>query len=446
MTSIFHLSIPGLLIAVILLAGDAYADTFEFLSYTPPRGWIKQVLKDGTIYKRPSGIGLITLYPSRPASGSASDEFIKMWRACVEPAVPGPAPQSQSQGDGDYTLAVGERQINIQGASTSVVLTVIVGRGRAVGVLTTGAGDDVLRELAEFLNNMTIIRGAPGSPVAAATTANGSGRDSAGGIEVDFDPPTGYVARQNGRMIELAPKTFDEKTPCAYGLSPARPSSGNLEADARAAILEALPGWEIKADHQYNALRGVAAAGWPYYVFATDVKKLEGGSYKYLEAVTMAFPSGSGRVNILWGFGPPAHVLNDLSLVRLFHSLRPRGWNSDGGKAFLQELQGTWRDSNSSGLAQYKFMANGRYEYGYGVITSTGIQETRFSSVSDGRYELRGSELTLIPDRRDHGPSKYRVRIYDELFLGRWSRAISFLDDSAKAALEVQYMRIDNSR
>jgi hypothetical protein len=212
-------------------------------------------------------------------------------------------------------------------------------------------------------------------------------------------------------MIELAPKTFDEKTPCAYGLSPARPSSGNLEADARAAILEALPGWEIKADHQYNALRGVAAAGWPYYVFATDVKKLEGGSYKYLEAITMAFPSNSGRVSILWGFGPPAHVLNDLSLVSLFHSLRPRGWNSDGGKAFLQELQGTWRDSNSSGLAQYKFMANGRYEYGYGVITSTGIQETRFSSVSDGRYELRGSELTLIPDRRDRGPSKYRPHL-----------------------------------
>jgi hypothetical protein len=163
--------------------------------------------------------------------------------------------------------------------------------------------------------------------------------------------------------------------------------------------------------------------------------------------MTMAFPAGQGRVNIVWGVGSVARcALDDLSFARLFHSLRPRGWNSDSGKALLRELQGTWRDSNRSGLAQYKFMANGRYEYGYGVITSIGLQETRFSSVSDGRYELRGSELTITPDRRDRGPSKYHVRIYDEFVLGKWTRALSLLDESAKPALEVQYMRIPDSR
>jgi hypothetical protein len=444
MTNILYLSIPGLLIAMITLAGDAYAETFEFLSYTPPRGWTKQVLKDGTVYKRASGIGLITFYPSLPAAASASEEFVKMWRARVEPAGPGLAPQPQIHGDGDYTLAIGSRQLNVQGANISVVLTVIVGRGRAVGVLTTGSGDEVLRELADFFNGITIIRAAP---VGAAPNASGLGTASAGGIEVDFDPPPGYAARQNGRMIELAPKTFDEKTPCAYGVSPARASSGDLEADARAAILEALPGWEIKAGHQYNALRGVAAEGWPYYAFATDVKKLEGGSYKYLEAITMAFPSSHGKVNIIWGFGPPAHgILNDLSLARLFHSLRPRGWNSDGGKAFLQELQGTWRNSQRNGLAQYKFMANGRYEFGIGTVTNIGFFERTSSGVSDGRYELHGAELIITPDRRDRGVSKYRVRIYDEFVLGKWTRVMTLLDESAKPALDVEYMRIENSR
>ena len=195
MTNSICISILGPVLAVILLDGKAYADTFEFLTYTPPRGWTKQALRDGTAYQRPSGIGLITLYPSQPATGSAGDEFVKMWRAQVEPAVPGPAPQPQIHGDGDYTLAIGERQINVQGANTSVVLTVIVGRGRAIGVLTTGAGDEVLRELADFFSSLTVTRGAPGAP-----TASGSGPVSAGGIEVDFDPPPGYVARQNGRM------------------------------------------------------------------------------------------------------------------------------------------------------------------------------------------------------------------------------------------------------
>ena len=154
MTNIFCRSMLGLLAVVTLLAGEAYADTFEFLTYTPPRGWVKQTLPDGIAYRRPSGIGLITFYPSYPATGSASDEFAKMWRAQVEPALPGPAPQPQLQREGDYTVAVGKRQIDVQGTITTVSLAAIVGRGRTIGVLTTTAGDEVLREVAAFLGSI----------------------------------------------------------------------------------------------------------------------------------------------------------------------------------------------------------------------------------------------------------------------------------------------------
>jgi hypothetical protein len=386
---------------------------------------------------------LITLYASYPSTGSVSDEFVKMWRARVEPAVPGPAPEPQGQRDGDYTLALGKREIDAQGVITTIVYVAIVGHGRAIGVLITGAGDEVLREITAFSASLTISQGAP---AATAPAAGGSGAASSGGIEVDFDAPTGYVARQDGRMVVLTPATVDEKTPCAYGISPARSSSGNLEADARSAVLEALPGWSLKSD-SYNAMRGVAGAGWPYFWFRADVQRLVGGSYEYATAMTMAFPAGQGRVNIIWGVGNPARCTSDdLSFARLFHSLRPRGWNSDGGKALSRELQGTWRNSQRIGIAQYKFMADGRYEYGIGTITSTGLLERTSSSVSDGRYELRGGELIITPDRRDRGVSKYRVRIYDEFVLGRWTRAMSLLDEDAKPALEAQYMRIEGSR
>jgi hypothetical protein len=247
-------------------------------------------------------------------------------------------------------------------------------------------------------------------------------------------------------MVMLTPTTGDEKTPCAYGVSTTRPSKGTLDADARAALLEALPGWQLKSD-SYNAMRGFAGAGWPYFWYRTDVQRLVGGSYEYATAMTMAFPAGPGRVNIVWGVGNPARcLLDDLAFARLFHSLRPRGWNSDGGKALSRDLQGTWRNSQRVGIAQYKFLANGRYEFGIGTTTSTGLLERTSSSVSDGRYELRGSELIITPDRRDRGVSKYRVRIYDEFVLGRWTRAMSLLDENAKPALEVQYMRIEDSR
>jgi hypothetical protein len=433
----------GLLVAMIPLSGESYPDTYEFLTYTPPRGWVKQTVQEGIAYRRETGVGLITFYASYPATGSAPEEFVRMWRAHVEPAIPGPAPQPQLHRDGDYTVAVGKREINVQGSITTIVFVAIVGRGRAIGVLLTGAGDEALREITAFSSSLTIATGAPGAPAAATP---GSGAASSGEIEVEFNAPPGYVARQDGRMIVLTPATLDEKTPCAYGVSPARPSTGALDADARAAILEALPGWSLKSEH-YNAMRGVAGAGWPYFWFRTDVQRLVGGSYEYAVAMTMAFPASQGRVNIIWGAGNPARcALDDLSFARLFHSLRPRGWNSDGGKALSRELQGTWRNSQRVGIAQYKFMANGRYEYGIGTITNTGLLERTSSSVSDGRYELRGAELSITPDRRDRGVSKYLVRVYDEFVLGRWTRAMSLLDNDAKSPLEAQYMRIEDTR
>jgi hypothetical protein len=440
MTNIFYRSLLGLLAVVALPGGEASADTFEFLTYNPPTGWVKQTLPDGIAYQRKSGIGLITFYQSYPATGSASDEFAKMWRAQVEPAVPGPAPQPQLQPEGDYTVAVGNRQINAQGTITMVALATIVGRGRTIGLLTTTAGDEVLREVAAFLESLTIV------PATGAATPPGNSSVSASEIEVDFEVPPGYVLQRDGRTVVLTPSTVDDKTPCAYGVSPPRPSSGKLDADAQAALLEVLPGWQLKSD-SYNAMRGIAGAGWPYFWFRTDVQKLVGGSYEYATAMTMAFPTGQGRVSIVWGVGNPARcTLNDLAFAHLFHSLRPRGWTSDGGKALSRDLQGTWRNSERVGMAQFKFLGNGRYEFGIGTVTRIGLLERTSSSVADGHYELRGAELTTNPDRRDRGVSKYRVRIYDEFVLGRWTRAMSLLDENAKPALEVQYMRIEDPR
>jgi len=442
MTNSFCRALLVILAVVTLLSSAANADTFEFLTYTPPAGWVKHTLPDGIAYQRPNGIGLITLYASYPASGSAADEFAKLWRAQVAPALPGPAPQPQLQHDGDYTVAAASRQIDVKGALTTLALTAIVGRGRTIGLLTTTAGDDVLREAAVFLESVNI------AGTAGTTTQQGQrpGSASANEIEVDFDVPPGYASRREGPMVVLTPTTIDEKTPCAYGVSPPRPSSGNLEADARAALLEVLPGWQLKSD-SYNAMRGTAGAGWPYFWFRTDVQRLVGGSYEYATAMTMAFPAGPGRVNIVWGVGNPARcTLEDLAFARLFHSLRPRGWTSDGGKALSGNLQGTWRNSQRLGIAQYKFLGQGRYEFGIGTVTNIGLLERTSASVSDGRYDLRGAELTITPDRRDRGVSKYRVRIYDEFVAGRWTRAMSLLDEGAKPALEVQYMRIEDSR
>jgi hypothetical protein len=417
------------LIAVVLPM-QTHADTFEFLTFKPPTGWTKQTATDGVVYRRPNGIGLISVYTSQPASGTAEQEFAKMWGEKIEPAMSIKAPAPVVETDSDYRVAVGGQTVDVQGTATGISLMTFVRKGRVIGLSTVFGGEAVQREIAAFLLSIK-LEGSIGP------TGGSSG--AADTIDVDFDVPSGYLSQRDGSMIVLKPTTMDRNTPCIYGISQSRASKGNLEADARAALLEPLPGWQIKSEH-YNAMRGTAGDGWPYFWLRTDVQQMSGGSMQYLTAMSMAFPNGAGRVSIVWGFGStgPCDV-NDATFSRLFHSLRPRGWKPDGGKAFAKELVGTWRNTESSGMAQYIFSSNGRYEYGQGTSTTFGNLETRTGSVGDGSFSLRGSELTLTGGRR---AGKYLVRIYDEYSAGIWLKTMSVLNSASNPPLEVRYMRV----
>ena len=428
MRSAFCRLLLGLLTVGTLFAGETYADTFEFLTYTPPAsGWTKLMSADGPVYRRANGIGLISFYASYPTTGTAADEFAKTWKTRIETPLSVKAPQPKIENEGDYQIAIGAQNVDAQGTLTAISLVTFVVRGRAMSISTVAAGDDAIREVSAFFDTISIEK----SPVTAAAPS--------GAIEVDFDVPPGYVSQRDGNTILLKPNNLDRTTPCAYGLSPSRPSSGNLETDARTAILEPLPGWQIKS-HHYNAMRGTSGSGWPYFWLRTDVQQMSGGSMQYLTAMSMAFPAGEGRVNILWGFGStgPCSV-DDLTFQRLFFSLRPRGSTSDGGKALGRELPGLWRDTQSQGMAQYQFLPDGRYEYGLGTSTTFGNLETRTGSAKSGRWELRDSVLHLTSGRA----GKYRVRVYDEFLGGVWRRAMSLLNESQNPPQDVQYMKIE---
>ncbi len=171
---------------------------------------------------------------------------------------------------------------------------------------------------------------------------------------------------------------------------------------------------------------------------------MAGAQMQYLTAMTMAFPGARGQVNIVWGFGSTGScMLDDLPFMRLFFSLRPRGWTADSGKAFGQQLQGTWRNSEYSGMAQYRFLPNSRYEYGQGTSTTFGVRETRTGSVGDGSFALGGGgQLTLTPAARGRGSRKFRARIYDEFSNGVWRQRLALLDESVTPPTEIRYMRV----
>lgn len=271
--------------------------------------------------------------------------------------------------------------------------------------------------------------------MAAACTVTAPAMD----VEIDFAAPPGYAVRNEAAMVVLVPQAI-ERTPCVYGFVAPRPSKGALDADAQAALAEAVvPGWQ-RTGEWANAQKGTAAAGWPFFRTQADFRR--GGDA--VSAMAMALPAGPGRVHVVWGLGNPAHcTFDDTAFAQLFHSLRPRGWRADGGAAWLRQLHGTWRNTERYGLAQFTFGADGRYERALATSTRLGFSERTSSRVERGRYALRDGALALTPESGGH-PATYRARVFEEFTYvrGRWTRVLALLTADAGAD-EVRYDKVD---
>ena len=62
---------------------------------------------------------------------------------------------------------------------------------------------------------------------------------------------------------------------------------------------------------------------------------------------------------------------------------------------------------------------------------------------TDG-MNFAAAELILTPDRDGRGTGRYRVRIYDDLRLGKWTRTMSLLNESSNPVADVHYLRVEN--
>lgn len=426
-----------LLAGALALGPSENQDTFEFVTFTPPPGWPMSQLDGGRRYTRsePDGVGLIQLLSSRPATGPAAREFAEMWRAHAEP-VAGPPPQPTVGSEGEVTVALGASEVASQGTTVRVVVVTLLWRGRALGVVGMATGPRRQGELEAFFGTLRATPSATPAPAPAPAASGAAG-------DLGFAVPPGYVQQRNGDVIVLTPAAANERTPCIYGIAPPVASSGNLEADAEAALVQVVvPGWRRLDGNRY-AMRGTAAAGWEYAWFRAAFQGEIGGQPQAVNAMATVLPAGAGRVHVVWGMGSISRcLLDDVTFEQLFHSLRPAGWTSDEGRALARALVGTWRHTESAGLQQLHFRADGRYERDLGSRASVGVTERTSATATAGRFTLRDGALVLAPEHRPQSPDRYRVRLYDEWVAGGWKRAITLLDETTNPPLVVPYYRV----
>lgn len=433
-----------LLAGALALGPSVDSDTFEFVTFTPPPGWPMSPFDGGRRYTRsdPDGVGLVQFLASRQASGPAAAEFAEMWRAQAEP-IAGPAPQPAVDSEGEVTVALGTSEVAAQGATMRVVVVTVLWRGRVLGVVGMATGPRRQSELQAFFATLRATPSAPSAAPAPAPAPSAPGTVGALG----FDVPPGYVQQRNGDVIVLAPADAGERTPCVYGIAPPVASTGNLEADAEAALVQVVvPGWRRLDGNRY-AMRGVAAAGWSYAWFRAAFQGEIGGQPQAVNAMAMVLPAGAGRVHVVWGMGSISRcLLDDVPFEQLFHGLRPSGWTSDEGRALAGALAGSWRHTGDAGLQQLHFRADGRFERDLGTRARVGVTERTSATATAGTFTLRDGALVLAPEHRPQRPDRYRVRLYDEWVSGGWRRAIVLLDETTDPPLIVPYDRVDDPR
>lgn len=272
-----------------------------------------------------------------------------------------------------------------------------------------------------------------------ALPAAARAQSGAASLEFDFSVPSGYVTRQAGGLLQIIPQTLGhESTPCVYVLEPPRPSTGSLEADAEAALVAETVGAGMQRSSDYRvALRGVAAAGWHYFVAGGDfyIQGQLAGDSTYFAVWAMVFPASANRVNMVVGVGSVSRcTFNDVPFAQLFHSLRPRGWPSPTGNVLERDLIGTWQ---GRGLSQHMFDAHGRYSRS----SAAQLHGNPISGEGDGRYVLRGSEITITSRVAGRAPERFRVFIYDKWNNGQWERAITVLYDDRRPPSVAEYVR-----
>ncbi len=397
-------SVPRLVLAlsiVMALGGSALADSFEFLAYTPPPAtWTKQTSEGGgvTYVTTGSGAGMIMLVPSVTPIGTPIEEFETYWRANVEPIIKAPLPEPKSRPARDLTMVWGSSRATQRGHTFDVQVVMFVGRGSVLGTVTLTSSAQSVRDVAAFNASVKVLD--ENRPIAKPSDPPPAK------LAFEYVAPAGFgkTKTENG----ITAHSYDGgvvRDACMFAMYPALASSGDLEKDVDSAIQTVPAGWTPPGRAFATQQKGIGPTGWPY-VYKTARVSSNGRTATVL---VVGIPAPNKQTSFVYGFGGADCPLEN-SLEQLFHTIVPKGWSSDQGKAFKAALE-------KKSWGEYVFGSTGRYR----------------NKRALGTWKLAGSTILLSPDAGTN--ETLRVRVVSDYTSARWRDAIVVLTDASVRVL-----------
>lgn len=156
---IFGLIILQLLYFIAPQAIFCQTEKIDIIEYTPPKGWNKTP-KDGLIVysdldKNTGGYCLLTVYPSTASVGSPQRDFVSAWtERVVNPFKADANPKTETQNDDGWTSVSAATQIQSDGITSAVMMTVISGYGRTASILAILNNQQYLPQIEAFVSGI----------------------------------------------------------------------------------------------------------------------------------------------------------------------------------------------------------------------------------------------------------------------------------------------------
>lgn len=208
MTKLISLTITlGLVFSANLFAQTQ--ETFDIASFRAPKGWTKQVGKDGIQYliAENEAYCLVTLFRSLPSLGSPKENFDASWETIVKETVTvSVAPQMfPSDPKGEWLLAGGFAPFEKDGAKGVVVLYTATGYGKMMSVLVTTNTGVYEAQLTAFLESISFKKPDVETRPQTQTNQNASHPSLAGNFWKKGGVSKGLLGH-----ADLSPGTFSD--------------------------------------------------------------------------------------------------------------------------------------------------------------------------------------------------------------------------------------------
>jgi len=442
-----------------LTAIYAQTEKFDMVSFTPPTGWERTEANGTVSFMHTSTINdltsfcQITIYPGSISKAGAYKNFNKAWKKLVTnltKSKAAPDKHTEITPDG-WTLVTGSANVTQQGLTYKTIVASITGFDKTLTIQIKTAGGDYASALHNFFKGLELDKNST-TTINQITTNNSISMN-----DYEFIPPENWQINKTKDFISLQ----NPRSGCIIHIFTPQPSSGNLEQDAKNVFDMMYKGWAYQQQGEKSFLltTGVLPKGLEYFMKeGTMTGYNTNGQYLLEEGTAMVVKTGNTIVIISarhnsGALGHDECYRNYNTWRRFINSFSVKNNSSikNNGSDDAQRILGLWKVIATGVVsADYVFAANGNYEYGGGLGSSTTTSDMYYEYIYNRAYPFQGSgsytisgDQLLLKKRSDNSTEQVRFRFEKVNHGGTgWNDRIWLLKKDILGDMEVSYEKV----